>query len=62
MNQIPSKGKYCLDCPCKEVAWKHCALYGKKVSLDRYAPLRLPICISERPQIVKGGWNGTTAD
>ena len=62
MNQIPSEGKYCLGCPCKDVAWKSCALYEKEVSLDRYAPLRLPICISERPQILRGGRDGKTAD
>jgi len=58
MNQIPSEGKYCVDCPCKDVAWKSCALYEKKMSFDRYAPLRLPICISERPQIVKDAKKG----
>jgi len=55
MNQIPYEGEFCLDCPCKDVAWKSCALYEEKVSLDRHAPLRLPICISERPKIVKDG-------
>ena len=62
MNQIPSRSKFCRNqwyryCPCFD--WHQqvkCQLYDEELcySIKKSNWKRLPICIQERPQIVKG--------
>ena len=61
MNQIPSNGEYCEYCPCLGGSNKRitCLLFGVMegigsiVELDeRNLPMRLPICLKERPIIL----------
>jgi len=55
--QIPSEGKDCKGCPCGKDIFimgnyfngYYCNLYKE------HTDDRLPICIQERPQIVRGG-------
>ena len=66
MNQIPSVRELCGECPCRGDTFEWAEqmkcklypdsgslLYGGQSKLYRNDYFRLPICIEERPQIVK---------
>jgi len=63
MNQIPSEGEYCGECPVigiiVESLWPRCQYYSEPLAYNKSrsfggVSLRLPVCLKERPQIVKG--------
>lgn len=57
MNQIPSDGEFCRECDekvCLAHTWQLCVKYHEFLKPYNY-PMRLPICLKERPQVVKGG-------
>ena len=60
MNQIPSEGEFCGECPCFQLAW--CKLYRRWVYADvieiQIEYERDPICIQERPQIITRSMTG----
>jgi len=54
MNQIPSEGESCGECPISRDGWK-CKYFDEYFREGHMSSglLRLPICIQERPQIVR---------
>ena len=62
MNQIPSEGEFCGECPCcaESDNGVYCGLYDYHMGPEGYQALRLPICLQERPQIVKDAKGGLT--
>jgi len=65
MNQITSEGKYCGDCPCKQVSHVGFGILvtcdhfdQQELALDIKTPgkfffaLRLPECLKQKPQII----------
>ena len=59
MNQIPSEGEFCGECPISRDGWKckYFDIYFQKGSIA-LGLLRLPICLKERPQIITTGKEG----
>ena len=55
MNQITQEGEFCGSCPCRDIEAGTCTFYEGVLVLDYGVPMRLRICLKERPQIVKGG-------
>lgn len=61
MNQIPSEGEYCGECPC--LSWDKCDenRCGYYPDSSQYTEefydegKRLPICLKNLPQIVEEG-------
>jgi len=52
MNQITQEGEFCGSCPCRDIEAGTCTFYEGVLVLDYGVPMRLPVCIKERPQIV----------
>jgi len=54
MNQIP-EGEFCDNCPCLNIEADICDYYVQGPDSIAQNYYRLPICLKERPQIVKEG-------